>query len=570
MDLELPPHRQVDTETQCGGSREELRMATDKNLTVWAATYDLLRSLGLTTIFGNPGSTEQPFLKNFPPDFEYIIGLQEASAVAMADGFAQATGRPVLVNLHTSAGTGNGMGNIMTAFQNKTPLVITAGQQTREMIICDPLLTNRDETMLPRPYVKWSYEPKRAEDVPRAIMRAYALALQPPAGPVYVSIPLDDWDKTALGTADVRTVSSRVGPDPDRLKEFAKRISAAKKPALIYGAEVEKSGGWEVGVALAEKLHAPVFRAPAAERACFPETHPLFQGELVSAMGPLSHRLEGHDLIVVIGAPVFRYYPYVPGLVIPLGSTLLQVTDDPTDAGSALVGDSLLSDSKLAMEALLELVAEGTARMAPAPRQVPKSLPATPGSPLTAIEVYAALSEVRPKGAIVVQETPSNYNDFLNWWPSIEPGAYYTYASGGLGHNAPSAVGVALAQKKLGSNRPVIAVIGDGSLQYSIQCLSTAAHHKLKVIFIIPCNGEYAILKEFAVLEKTPNVPALDLPFLDIVSLAKGYGCSSASAATKEEIQSAFKKALSTEGPTVITIPIKRELKSLVPPAPTK
>lgn len=163
-------------------------MATDENQTVWTATYNLLRALGLTTVFGNPGSTEQPFLKNFPSDFDYILGLQEASAVAMADGFAQATGKPALVNLHTSAGTGNGMGNIMTAFQNKTPLIITAGQQTREMIICDPLLTNRDETMLPRPYVKWAYEPKRAEDVPRAIMRAYALALQPPAGPVYVSM----------------------------------------------------------------------------------------------------------------------------------------------------------------------------------------------------------------------------------------------------------------------------------------------------------------------------------------------------------------------------------------------
>lgn len=512
-------------------------MATEKNQTVWAATYDLLRSLGLTTVFGNPGSTEQPFLKNFPSDFEYILALQEASAVAMADGFAQATGRPVLVNLHTSAGTGNGMGNIMTAFQNKTPLIITAGRQTREMIVCDPLLTNRDETMLPRPYVKWSYEPKRAEDVPRAIMRAYALALQPPAGPVYVSIPLDDWDKTALGTADVRTVSSRVGPDPARLKEFANRISAAKKPALIYGAEVEKAGGWEVGVALAEKLRAPVFRAPAAERACFPETHPLFQGELVSAMGPLSQQLQGHDLIVVIGAPVFRYYPYVPGPVIPDGSSLLQITEDPTDAGSALVGDSLLSDAKLALEALLELVKEGTTRTAPALRQIPKSLPATPGSPLTAIEVYAALSEVRPEGAIVVQESPSNYGDFLHWWPSTEPGSYYTYASGGLGHNTPSSVGIALAQKKLGTNRPVVAVIGDGSLQYSIQSLSSAVQHKLKIIYIVPCNGEYAILKEFAVLEKTPNVPALDLPFLDINSLAQGYGCSTVKVSNSSRLQ---------------------------------
>jgi benzoylformate decarboxylase len=540
-------------------------MATEKVLTVWDATYDLLRSLGLTTVFGNPGSTEQPFLKNFPPDFEYILALQEASAVAMADGFAQATGRPALVNLHTSAGTGNGMGNIMTAFQNKTPLIITAGQQTREMIICDPLLTNRDETMLPRPYVKWAYEPKRAEDVPRAIMRAYALALQPPAGPVYVSIPLDDWDRTALGPADVRSVSSRVGPDPDRVRNFAKRINAAKKVVLIYGAELEKAGGWDAGIAFAEKLRAPVFRAPASERACFPETHPLFQGELVSAMGPLSHQLDGYDLIVVIGAPVFRYYPYVPGPVVPKGSTLLQVTEDPTDAGSALVGDSLLSDAKLAVEALLDLVEEGVGRTAPTPRQVPKTLPAIPGSPLTAVEVYAVLSELRPEGAIVAQESPSNFSEFLHWWPSIEPGAYFTFASGGLGHNAPSAVGIALAQKKLGTNRVVVALIGDGSLQYSVQSLSSAALHKLRVIYIIPCNGEYAILKEFAELEKTPNVPALDLPYLDIVSLAKGYGCSAAYASTKEEIQEAFKQALKAEGPTVIAIPIKREFKSLIP-----
>jgi benzoylformate decarboxylase len=541
-------------------------MATEKDQTVWEATYDLLRSLGLTTVFGNPGSTEQPFLKNFPEDFEYILALQEASAVAMADGFAQATGKPALVNLHTNAGTGNGMGNIMTAFQNKTPLIITAGQQTREMIVCDPLLTNRDETALPKPYVKWAYEPKRAEDVPRAIMRAYALALQPPAGPVFVSIPLDDWDKTALGTADVRTVSSRVGPDPERVKEFAARISASKKPALVYGAEVEKSGGWDAGIALAEKLQAPVFRAPAAERACFPETHPLFQGELVSAMGPLSQRLEGYDLIVVIGAPVFRYYPYVPGPVVPEGASLLQVTADPTDAGSALVGDSLLSDAKLALQALLELVEDGSSRTRPDVRQISKALPEIPNSPLTANEAYAALSEVRPEGAIVVQETPSNYGEFLRWWPSKAPGEYFTYASGGLGHNAPSSVGVALAQRKLGTNRPVITVIGDGSLQYSVQSLASAAQHKLKIIYIVPCNGEYAILKEFAELEKTPNVPALDLPFLDINSLAKGYGCFTASASTKEEIQAAFNTALLADGPTVITIPIKREKKSLVPP----
>ena len=287
------------------------------DLTVYQATYNLLRKLGLTTIFGNPGSTEQPFLKNFPPDFEYVLGLQEASAVAMADGFAQATRKPALLNLHTSAGTGNGMGNIMTAYLNKTPLIITAGQQTREMILCDPLLTNRDETMLPRPWVKWAYQPVRAQDVPGAIMRAYAIALQPPAGPVFVSIPLDDWDQPALGDAVVRSVSSRFSPDPERIALFAERIQKAKNPVLVYGQEIERAGGWEAGIKFAERMRAPVYLAPLAERASFPQNHPQFRGGLPIAIGPLSKKLREHDLIIVMAHRSFVTIPMLLETICP-------------------------------------------------------------------------------------------------------------------------------------------------------------------------------------------------------------------------------------------------------------
>jgi benzoylformate decarboxylase len=152
-----------------------------KGKTVHEVTYDLLRELGLTTVFGNPGSTEQTFLKDFPDDFTYVLGLQEASVLAMADGFAQSTGKPTLVNVHTSAGTGNAMGSLIAAYRGNTPLIVTAGQQTREMVLCEPYLTNPNETLLPLPWVKWAYEPKRAEDVPAAFMRAYTVALQPPA-----------------------------------------------------------------------------------------------------------------------------------------------------------------------------------------------------------------------------------------------------------------------------------------------------------------------------------------------------------------------------------------------------
>src|SRR6476660_1551948 len=211
------------------------KMADNGQITVHEATYHLLRRLELTTVFGNVGSTEQPFLKNFPDDFEYVLGLQEASAVGMADGFSQATNKPVLVNLHSAAGTGNGMCNIMTAFQNRTPLIITAGQQTRAMALSEPYLTNVDETVLPRRWVKWAYQPLRAQDVPGAILRAYLTAIQPPAGPVYVVIPLDDWNQPALGQAELRSTSTRYAPDPERLAAFAERIRKSKNPMLVYG-----------------------------------------------------------------------------------------------------------------------------------------------------------------------------------------------------------------------------------------------------------------------------------------------------------------------------------------------
>ncbi len=539
---------------------------SEVSMTVHEVTYRLLRKLGLTTVFGNPGSTEQPFLKNFPKDFQYVLGLQEASVVAMADGFAQATKKPVLVNLHSGAGTGNGMCNIMTAFQNKTPLIITAGQQTREMILGDPYLTNRDETLLPRPWVKWAYQPVRAQDVPGAIMRAYATAIQPPAGPVYVSIPLDDWDQPALGEAVVRSASARYSPDPQRIALFAERIAKSKNPVLIYGPEIERAGGWDAGVKFAERLKAPVYISPLADRASFPQTHPQFRGMAPIAIGPLSKKLRDHDLIIVIGAQVFRYYPFVAGDYLPTGAELLQVTNDPWDAAAAVAGDSLLSDAKLALEAFIDAVPTVTSRTAPAVLQIDRDLPSVPNNPLTALEAFAALSELRPQDAILVNETASNFADLIHNWPIQKADTYYTFASGGLGWGSPAAVGVALAEKKMGTNHPVVAVIGDGAFQYSVQDVYTAVQLKLKLVFVVPCNGEYAILKEFAVLEKTPNVPALDIPGLDVISAAKGFGCATVHAKTTQEIKEAFASALKADGPTLIAIPIARQERPLVAP----
>jgi benzoylformate decarboxylase len=532
----------------------------ETQMTVHDATYDLLRRLQMTTIFGNLGSTEQTFLKNFPDDFEYVLGLQEASAVAMADGFSQATNKPVFVNLHSCAGPGNGMGNIIGAFQNKTPLIITAGQQTREMALSEPYLTNVDETMLPRPWVKWAYQPLRAQDVPGAILRAYLTAIQPPAGPVYVVIPFDDWDQPALGEAELRTTSTRYAPDPERIAAFAERIRKSKNPLLVYGPEIDRSGGWEAGIKFAEQLQAPVFLPPLPDRVSFPLTHPQFRGGLPIAIGPLGKRLEGYDLVIVIGAEVFRYYPYVAGEYLPQGTELLHITADPLYANKAVAGDSLLSDAKLALESLIQLVPKVQGRtLPPAPKNAETKPPSAPGGPLLPIEAFTALSELRPKNAIVVDECPSSAEDIVRTWPTSDPESYFSFAHGGLGWGAPAAVGIAMAQKKTGNGRPVVAFMGDGAMQYSVQCLYSAAQHKAKVIFIVPCNGEYAILKEFAVLEDTPNVPGLELPGFDFVATAKGYGVPAVEAKTRDEIKQAFGNALKADGPSLIAIPVARE-----------
>jgi benzoylformate decarboxylase len=537
--------------------------------TVRDVTYQLLREFGLTTVFGNLGSTEETFLKNFPKDFRYILALQEASVVGIADGYAQAMRRPALVNLHTGVGLGNAMGNLLTAFQNKTPLIVTAGQQTREMLLLEPWLTNVEPTMLPRPWVKWAYEPVRAQDIPAAFMRAIATALQPPSGPVFLSLPLDDWEKPCEGPAVVRSVATRIAPDRDRLVEFANILSRASSPVLIYGAAIARGNGWKE--AFAEALGAPVWTAPAPERAPFPENHQLYCGVLRFATGPLAEKLKRHDVALMIGAPVFRYYPYVPGPYLPTGLRLLHISEDPAETARAPVGDSLIGDAVLSLAYLTDLLKDHKHEAKPhetvahrmAPRPPAAQQPSTDGR-LTAVQVFAALNEIRLADTVIVEESPSNLPDLYKACPSTEPDTYYTCASGGLGFGLPASVGIALGERDSGRNRPMIAIIGDGSFQYSVQSIWSAAQLRLPLLIVVLRNEEYCILKSFAALEQTPGVPGLDLPGLDIVSIARGYGCDAFRVEDIGAIKRAATEAWRKERPTVLEIPISAQVPPLI------
>jgi benzoylformate decarboxylase len=529
--------------------------------TIHHVTYDLLRTLGLTTVFGNPGSTEQSFLRDFPEDFTYVLGLQEASVLAMADGFAQARRKPALVNLHTAAGTGNAMGSLVASYKANTPLIITAGNQTREMALVDPYLNNREATEFPKPWVKWSYEPARAEDVPAAIMQAYAVAMQPPMGPVFVSIPLDDWDKPALGPAVVRDVSTRIAPDADRLKSFADRISRAKRPLLLLGPEVDRDGGWDAGIAFAEKLKAPVFGSSLPDRVSFPETHPLAQGPLPMTIAGVHDALEGYDLVIAVGAQVFRYYPYVGGDWIPEGTDVLQITTDPHLSAVAPVGDSLIGSVRTALEQLVDLVEVPADRSAPTPRQLPAAtMPEPTAAPMKPELVYQVIAAVKPENAALVNESTSTMAHQLKWCPTTQSDSFFATPSGGIGWGVPAAVGVALGDRERGVKRHVVATIGDGSFEYSVQAIWTAGQHQLPVIFVVFRNGAYEILKSFALLEKTPNVPGLDLPDLDIEALGRGFGLRAVTVDGTESLAKEFTAALDADGPTVIVVHTEPEL----------
>jgi benzoylformate decarboxylase len=523
--------------------------------TVREATYDLLRAQGLQTMFGNPGSTELPFLSGMPDDFRYVLGLQEAIVVGMADGYAQASGRPTLVNLHTAPGVGNAMGAIFNARENKSPLVITAGQQVRAMMTMEALLTNRDATALPRPVVKWSYEPPRPQDVPAALARALHMARTPGRGPVFVSIPMDDWsaeaDEEAAVRASARSVSVRTAPDPRALDELAQRLESARNPVLVAGPDIDASGAWDDAVALAERCRLPVWASPASGsgRIGFPEDHAHFQGVLPPAIAAVSQTLEGHDLVLVVGAAVFTYYPYIPGPLLPEGSALVQITSDPDEAARAPAGDAIVADVALTLAALVARAPE-SARPVPDPRPAP-DVPDV-SDPMSAAAVAATLAEVFPENGIIVNEAPSSVLAFRNQVRLAKPGSYFFGAGGGLGYGLPAAIGVQLAQP----SRPVVAVIGDGSAQYAIAALWSAVACDVPVTVLVLRNEEYAILKWFAEFEGEMGAPGLDVAGLDSVAIAGGYGMRARRVEDADSLRTALSEAIGSGAPELIEVPI--------------
>ena len=521
---------------------------TRRQARVREAVFDLFRAFGTTTIFGNPGSTELPMYRDFPADFRYVLALQEIVAVGMADGYAQATRNAGLVNLHSAAGVGHALGAVFTAYKNQTPLVVTAGQQARSILPFEPFLFAERATEFPRPYVKWSCEPARAEDVPAAIARAYLTAMQPPRGPTFVSIPVDDWDRLCE-PVEPRRLGTVVRGDPELLAEVAEALSACVRPAFVVGAGVARDDAWDEVVALAERHRARVWAAPNSGRNGFPEDHPLFAGFLAADREKIVKSLEGHDLILVLGAPVFTYHVEGFGPHIPKDARLFQLVDDPSAAAWAPVGRAVVTNLKAGIRDL-------SGGPDPRPRHVPAEHARSPvlaGPALSDKYLMQQVASLRPEGSIIVEEAPSSRGAMHDYLPIVDRDGFYTGASGGLGHGLPAAIGVALARPR----EKVIALLGDGSTMYAIQGLWTAAQLALGITFVVIKNRRYEALLEFGRHFGLQRTIGTSLPDIDFCALAQGQGVKAISVDRLDALDDALRTAFANSAePTLVEVAV--------------
>ncbi|MET7332400.1 thiamine pyrophosphate-dependent enzyme [Nonomuraea sp. NPDC005650] len=508
--------------------------------TVRDATFDVLRRYGLTTIFGNPGSTEVTLLTGLPDDLRFVLALHEGSVVGMATGWAIGHEAPALALLHTTAGLGNAVGAIATARVNRVPLVILVGQQDRRHLALEPFLTGR-LSGLAGDYPVRVDQPVRAQDVPGAVARACHEATTF-RGPALVVVPMDDWEAPFSGetaAAPARVVRP-AGVSDDDLAPLVELLSQARSPAIVAGA----GAGWEALVALAERLGCPVFQESFGGRAGFPQDHPQYAGVLPADRARLRETLAGHDVVLAVGAPAFRQYPYAPGPLVVPGTSIAVVTDDPAEAHRSPADLAYLASPSAVCARLAALLPVLLPASSPAARRVlSPDIPELPaeGRPMRAAHVLRALALRLPADTVLIEETPSSRPDLHRLVPARTPLGFLSAAMGGLGFAVPAAVGLRMALP----GRPVVAVVGDGSALYGMHALWSATHYRVGALFVVLANGRYAVMDRLADKQggKAPWPPFTEV---DMAGLARSLGCPARRVDSYDELTAALDEVLPT------------------------
>ena len=548
------------------------------------AFLELLRQEGVAYVFGNPGTTELPLMDALAtaPDPGYVLGLQEAAVVAMADGYAQASGKLAVVNLHVAPGLGNGLGMLYDAQKAGAPLLVTAGQHDQTFNLTEPILW-ADLPPIARPFVKWSAEVRRLPDLPRAVHRAAKTALAPPTGPVFLSLPADVLQ--AEGDVDLGAptrVAPRIRGDQAAVEAAADLLARAERPLIMAGDAVAQSRAHAELVAVAECLGAPVYAEGVASTASFPASHPLFRGTLVRSAPAIRQVLSQADLLFSVGGDLLTMS--LPSDVDPVPPDLpiIHLDTDPWELGKnypACV--AILGDPKATLPDLLAALA---ARMGPAARERAQArLEATRAAkwrhaeelaararadahkvPITPIALMHAVASALPPEAVVVDETISSGAGLRVFLRSDDPQSFFGLRGGGIGWGLPATIGVKLALPE----RPVVGLVGDGSAMYTCQALWTAARYRIGVVIVILNNASYRILKQRmhamkGLAAQTDRYVGMDLedPRVDYVRLAESLGVAAERIEKTAEVGPALARALATGSPMLIDIGLDRGFK---------
>lgn len=531
---------------------------TEGARTVRDAVLEVMRAYGMTRIFGNPGSTEIPFLTGLPADLEFVLGLHEGAVVGMASGYALGTGEPVFVNLHTAPGLGNAVNAIAGARDNRAPLVIVVGQQDRRQLALAPFLTGRSLEKLAGDYPVWSNFPPTPQDLPGAIARAWHEARQQ-RGPAVVVAPMGDWEEPAdehvAPGAPAKVLRAPAVADAD-VEEMAALIESASSPAIVVGAGADDGPGWAGGVALAEKLRAPVWMQEFGSRAGFPQDHPLFAGILHWSRKGLREALGEHDLVIAVGTAAFLLYIYDPGTLVAPGAKVAVITDVAEEANRSAAELALLAPPGIACSRIAARL-EQRDGPGPAPRELPADPPPpAAGEPLRPGHVFVALRDRLPANAVLMEETPSSRPELMRRIPTRAPLGFISGANGALGFGLSAATGLAMALDE----RPVVAVLGDGSSLYSIQTLWSAAHYGAPLLAIVMANRRYAVMDGLAARAGGSGAwPGFGK--VDVATLAAGFGCPARRVADHDELTAALDELIPSlpdrDGPMVLQVELE-------------
>ncbi len=487
-------------------------------MTVRDATFDFLRRRELTDIFSNPGSTEIPFLTGLPDDVNFVLGLHEGSVVSMASGYALARRRPSFALLHTTPGFGNAVNAIATARVNRTPIVIAIGQQDRRHIAFEPFLAGRLEG-LAGDYPVWTSQPARPQDVVGALERAYHEA-ETHRGPAVVIVPMGDWLEEAGEPHEIAAPQRVLRPgavDDEAVAALARLLDGSARPALVAGARLDTPERWAALAALAERLGAPVYQEPFSGQAGFPQDHVQWAGPLPFLRPELRETLAPYDLVLVVGGPVFRQSAYDPGPFVHEGTVLAMVSDDADEVHRSPVELALLAAPELVCLALAGRVAQ---RPRPEEPLFRRPEPPSQEAPLRAAHVLQALGDRLPADAVVVEECPSNRDELMLRMPARQPLGMVSPAMGGLGWGLPASVGLRLGLP----DRPVVAVLGDGSTVFGIQGFWSAARYGIGPLVVVLKNGGYRIMDQLAARQGGPPAwPSFGA--VDVAAIAEAFGC---------------------------------------------